>query len=178
MEVYSMGKTATLNIRVNPDVKENAESVLAQLGIPMATAIDMYLKQISLVGGIPFSVVLPKAANSVNADMMSVTQIHQKLEKGYADIEKGNVEDAASAFVAFREALMKQYNRIADEILTLDTFPERFRIMDSEPEKRMELRRMLVDNYSVFYTIRDERVIVTDVLYTASDIEARLRGEL
>lgn len=101
--VYSMGKTATLNIRVNPDVKENAESVLAQLGIPMATAIDMYLKQISLVGGIPFSIVLPKAANSVNADMMSVTQIHQKLEKGYADIEKGNVEDAASAFVAFRE---------------------------------------------------------------------------
>ena len=38
----------------------------------------------------------------MNADMMSVTQIHQKLKKGYADIEKGNVEDAASAFVAFR----------------------------------------------------------------------------
>ena len=38
---------------------------------------------------------------------------------------------------------MKQYNRIADEILTLDTFPERlFRIMDSEPEKRIELRRI------------------------------------
>ena len=72
----------------------------------------------------------------------------------------------------------QQNRRIADEILTLDTFPERFRIMDSEPEKRMELRRMLVDNYSVFYTIRDERVIVTDVLYTASDIEARLRGEI
>lgn len=76
-----MGKTATLNIRVNPDVKENAERVLEQLGIPMATAIDMYLKQISLVGGIPFPIVLPKAANSVNADMMSATQIHQKLEK-------------------------------------------------------------------------------------------------
>ena len=34
-------------------------------------AIDMYLKQISLVGGIYFYVVLPKIANSVNADMMS-----------------------------------------------------------------------------------------------------------
>ena len=76
------------------------------------------------------------------------------------------------------ENAMGQYDRIADEILTLDTFPERFRIMDSEPEKRMELRRMLVDNYSVIYTICDERVIVTDVLYTASDIEARLRGEI
>lgn len=98
-----MGKTATLNLRVNPEVKEDAENILARLGIPMATAIDMYLKQISLVGGIPFSVVLPKAANSVNADMMSTVQIHQKLENGYADIEKGNVEDAASAFAAFRE---------------------------------------------------------------------------
>lgn len=98
-----MGKTATLNLRINPDVKENAESILAQLGIPMATAIDMYLKQISLVGGIPFSVVLPTVANPVNADMMSVSQIHQKLEKGYADIEKGNIQDAASAFAAFRE---------------------------------------------------------------------------
>ncbi|MBO5242128.1 MAG: type II toxin-antitoxin system RelB/DinJ family antitoxin [Lachnospiraceae bacterium] len=103
MEVRMKGKTATLNLRVNPEVKENAENVLAQLGIPMATAIDMYLKQIALVGGIPFSVVLPKAASTVNADMMYVEQIHQKLEKGYADIEKGNVEDAASAFAAFRE---------------------------------------------------------------------------
>ena len=48
--------------------------------------------------------------------------------------------------------------------------------MDSESEKQMELRRMPVDNYSVFYTIRGDKVIVTDVLYTASDIEARLRG--
>ena len=74
------------------------------------------------------------------------------------------------------ENAMGQYNRIADEILTLDTFPQRYRIMDSEPEKQMELRRMIVDNYSVFYTIREDKVIVTDVLYTASDIEARLRG--
>lgn len=74
------------------------------------------------------------------------------------------------------ENAMGQYNRIADEILTLDIFSQRYRITDSEPEKQMELRRMLVDNYSVFYTIRADKVIVTDVLYTASDIEARLRG--
>lgn len=77
-----------------------------------------------------------------------------------------------------RENAMGQYNRIADEILTLNTFPQRYRIMDSQPEKQMELRRMLVDNYSVFYTIRGDKVIVTDVLYTASDIEARLRDEI
>ena len=32
-----MGKTATLNLRVNPDVKENAESVLEQLGSGTST---------------------------------------------------------------------------------------------------------------------------------------------
>lgn len=49
-----MGKSATLNLRVNPVVKERAEKVLSQLGVPMSTAIDMYLNQISLTGGIPF----------------------------------------------------------------------------------------------------------------------------
>lgn len=98
-----MGKTATLNLRVNPDVKENAEHILTQLGIPMATAIDMYLKQIALVGGIPFSVVLPKAERAINADMMTTAELRSKLEKGYDDIEKGNVEDAAIAFTKFRE---------------------------------------------------------------------------
>ena len=74
------------------------------------------------------------------------------------------------------ENAMGQYNRIADEILTLNTSPQRYRIMDSEPEKQMELRRILVDIYSVFYIILGDKVIVTDVLYTPSDIEARLRG--
>jgi len=54
-------------------------------------------------GGIPFSIVLPKTASPVNADMVSVSGVHQKLEKGYADIKKGNVEDAASAFKMPRE---------------------------------------------------------------------------
>ena len=51
-----MEKTATLNLRVNPTVKERAEAVLSKLGVPMSTAIDMYLNQISLTGGIPFAV--------------------------------------------------------------------------------------------------------------------------
>ena len=74
------------------------------------------------------------------------------------------------------ENAMGQYNRIADAILTLDTFPDRFRIMDSEPEHSKEIRRMLVDNYSVFFVIQYDKVVVTDVLYSASDIDRRLKG--
>lgn len=63
------------------------------------------------------------------------------------------------------ENAMDQYNRIADAILTLDTMAERIRIMESEPERSKEMRRLLVDNYSVFFVIQGDKVIVTDVLY-------------
>lgn len=99
-----MEKTATLNLRVNPTVKERAEEVLTRLGVPMSTAIDMYLNQISLTGGIPFAVTLPKAPDTINADLMTTTKLHAKLQKGYDDIEAGNVQNAANAFARFRES--------------------------------------------------------------------------
>ena len=98
-----MEKTATLNLRVNPQLKSRAESVLSQLGIPMSTAIDMYLNQIALTGGIPFAVTLPKAPESVNADVMTNDELKAKLLKGYDDIDAGNVNDAEDAFKKFRE---------------------------------------------------------------------------
>ena len=99
-----MEKTATLNLRVNPAVKQRAEEVLSRLGIPMSTAIDMYLNQISLTGGIPFTVTLPKAPNTINADFMTAEELHKKLQKGYDHIKAGNVQDAATAFAKFRES--------------------------------------------------------------------------
>ncbi len=68
-----------------------------------------------------------------------------------------------------------QYNRIADRVLELGFFPEKFRLVDFEPERSQGLRRMLVDNYSVFYVFNEELVTVTRVLYSASDIEKRLK---
>lgn len=62
----------TLNLRVSPIVKQEAEAVLKQLGVPMATAVDMYLRQIALTGGIPFSVTLPK--NQVMSTMGDTVQ--------------------------------------------------------------------------------------------------------
>lgn len=98
-----MEKTATLNLRVDPTVKGSAEKVLSRLGIPMSTAIDMYLNQITLTGGIPFAVTLPKVPDSINMDLMTTEEIHTKLQKGYEDIEAGNVRNAESAFADFRE---------------------------------------------------------------------------
>lgn len=99
-----MEKNTTMNLRVNSAIKQQAEDVLKQLGIPMATAIDMYLRQISLTGGIPFAVSLPKAPASINADAMTAAELRAALKAGYDDIEAGNVQDASSAFIAFRNS--------------------------------------------------------------------------
>lgn len=72
------------------------------------------------------------------------------------------------------ENALGQYNRIAKAIEGLDVFPERVRVMESEPEHSMGLRLLPVDNFSAFYVIEDDRVIVTRVLYSASDISRRL----
>ena len=98
-----MEKTATLNLRVSPDVKERSEAVLSRLGIPMSTAITIYLNQISLTGGIPFAVTLPKAPAAIDADQMTAEELHAKLEKGYEDIKAGRTQNAADAFVKFKE---------------------------------------------------------------------------
>ena len=98
-----MEKTATLNIRIDPAVKLQAETVLRQLGIPMATAVDMFLRQVTMTGGLPFSISLPKAPERLNADRMAPEQLRSALLSGYDDMVKGNVQDAAAAFAAFRE---------------------------------------------------------------------------
>lgn len=98
-----MEKTSTLNLRVDPNVKKDAEAVLKKLGIPMSVAVDMYLHQISLTGGIPFSVTLPKAPRSIDSDRMTSEEINTKLEEGYANMKAGRVQDASDAFRKFRE---------------------------------------------------------------------------
>ncbi len=70
---------------------------------------------------------------------------------------------------------MNQYNRIAEAILKLDSYPDRFGLFECEPEHSMGIHKMVVDNYLVCYVVEQQEVIVTDVLYGASDIISRLQ---
>lgn len=98
-----MEKTTTMNLRVNPAVKQQAEDVLKQLGVPMATAVDMFLRQIALTGSIPFAVALPKAPDGVNADKMTASQLREAIQAGLDDTEAGNTQEAGAAFAQFRK---------------------------------------------------------------------------
>jgi len=68
----------------------------------------------------------------------------------------------------------KQYDRIADAIMSLEEMPERIRVMDSEPERSKGLRPLTVDNYTVVFVVNANTVNIVRVLYSASDIGKRL----
>ncbi len=104
MEVSYMEKTATLNLRVNPTLKKDAESVLGRLGVSMSTAVDMFLNQVVLTGGIPFAIILPSAPESIDTTKMSTDEIHDKIQKGYESYKAGRTQNAAKAFEKFRES--------------------------------------------------------------------------
>ncbi len=96
----------------------------------------------------------------------------QITDKALSDMEE--IYNYIAEQLQAPETAMGQYNRIATAIETLDLFPERIKLMETEEERAMELRQMPIDNFSVFFHIREERVIVTNVLYSASDISKRL----
>ena len=80
-----MQKSATLNLRIDPEVKQSAESVLSQLGLSMSAAVDLFLRQISLTGSIPFRVALPEAPRSVDSNAMSDEELRAAFMKGYQE---------------------------------------------------------------------------------------------
>ena len=48
------------------DIKKDVEAVLGRLGVLMSTAVDMFLNQIVLTGGIPFAVTLQSALENID----------------------------------------------------------------------------------------------------------------
>ncbi len=96
----------------------------------------------------------------------------QITDKALADMEEIYIYIVEQLLAP--ENAIGQYNRIAEAIQNLNVFPERVRIMESEPEHAMGLRQLPIDNFLVFYVVEDNRVVVTRVLYSASDINRRL----
>ena len=57
-----MLKTAMIRARMEPDLKTDAERVLAAVGLSPTEAVRLFYRQIALRGGLPFDVRVPNAA--------------------------------------------------------------------------------------------------------------------
>jgi addiction module RelB/DinJ family antitoxin len=83
-----MANTSAVYARIDTSLKDNAEGILAQLGISPSSAIQMLYSQIVLQKGMPFDLRLP-AAKPVAVGGMSRAQLDAELEKGMESLHEG-----------------------------------------------------------------------------------------
>ena len=85
-----MAKTANIYTLVDPEIKNQQEQILEQLGIPMSNAIGIFLRQVILHNGLPFEMTLP-VSKPVAIGNLTKEQLDAELQKGFDDIENGRV---------------------------------------------------------------------------------------
>lgn len=85
-----MARTSNIFARVEPEIKEQAENVLEQLGIPMSNAISIFLRQIVMQKGIPFDMKLPQNRPLEYASL-SDSEFNAEIEKGFSDLSSGKI---------------------------------------------------------------------------------------
>lgn len=85
-----MSKSANLNIRMKPEIKNGAEVILKKLGIPPSNAIDMFYRQIILNNGLPFSVRIPNS-KLIDISEISTEELNSLLDEGFEALKKANI---------------------------------------------------------------------------------------
>ena len=70
-----MAKTANLNIRIDPDIKRDAESLYNDFGITVSDAVNIFLRQSLRVGGLPFEMRQPRYSAETEAAMKEADDI-------------------------------------------------------------------------------------------------------
>ena len=71
----------------------------------------------------------------------------------------------------------KQTERIRTEILSLRSFPERYALVDWEPWASLNMHKVPVDRYVVYYTVNRERrrVTIVRIFYGGRDVAQIIR---
>ena len=84
-----MPKTASLNIRLDADVKKNAESVYAHYGLSLTEAVTVFIHQSCNVGGLPFDLrPLRPNAETLEAIAEAVRISRDPSVKGYRSMDE------------------------------------------------------------------------------------------
>ncbi|MFB6468532.1 type II toxin-antitoxin system RelB/DinJ family antitoxin [Cytobacillus sp. Hz8] len=96
-------KTANILARVEPEIKEKAEAIMAQLGVPASVVINMLYKQIIMTKSIPFSLSIPTVP--IALDEMDAAQFDAMMQAGFEDAKANHSRPAADVFADLRREL-------------------------------------------------------------------------
>ena len=80
--------TAPTQIRIDSDVKQQANALFHSLGLDMSSAVNLFLHQCVLRGGLPFSVELPHYSQATLAAMDEARRVSRDPDaKGYTSMD-------------------------------------------------------------------------------------------
>ena len=83
-----MAKTDNLNIRIEPELKKEVEKTLNDLGMNIADAVTVFLKQVVMTNSIPFMIKKPKYNEETIEALKEADAIMEKPEdyKSYDNV--------------------------------------------------------------------------------------------
>lgn len=96
-------KSANILARVEPEVKEQAESIMSKLGLPVSVVINALYKQIIMTKSIPFSLSLPQ--EPATRDSMTTAEFDSLMEKGLSQAKSDNSRSVSDVFADLRREL-------------------------------------------------------------------------
>lgn len=97
-----MAKTANLTVRLEPEIKKEAEEIFDKLGIPASSAVDMFYRQVILNKGLPFEAKLP---DNIFEDFSTISKKELKMLIDEALNDKSESEEVDKAFNSLYEDL-------------------------------------------------------------------------
>lgn len=89
--------TVPTQIRIDADIKRQASELFANLGLDMSSAVNLFLHQCVLRGGLPFSVTVPSDSEGTLAAMEEAKKISRDPKttsySSMEELEKSLLED-------------------------------------------------------------------------------------
>ena len=84
------GTTSNMNIRMDKDVKEQAQRIFSQLGMDMTTAVNVFLRQVIRSNGLPFELRLDTPNGETLAAIREVQEMKKdpSIGKSYTDVDE------------------------------------------------------------------------------------------
>ena len=95
-------KTANVTARIQPNIKEQAETILERLGIPVSVFIDMAYRQVIMRDGVPFSLNIPDKLTT--KDSLTKAEFDTMMQTGLTQAKQ---DDSISADKAFDQLKME-----------------------------------------------------------------------
>ena len=79
MNIMNAPKTSTFQMRINPEIKSQAEQIFQNCGMTLTDAINVFIQQAMNVGGMPF--IVTQNSREALKDQ-AIAQLMAEIQKG------------------------------------------------------------------------------------------------